>query len=118
MSTLSQLKRFLNRRLDLQRNGGVLFDRDNQTLLMTDVHVFTQAHAKLLESSFPQVRFAVMSCETSARGFIVVFSSCTGQDRAWQRSVVRLLLHILCFFATAAASYTNWKNTSDSGLGV
>ena len=36
MSTLSQLKRFLNRRLDLQRNGGVLFDRDNQTLLMTD----------------------------------------------------------------------------------
>jgi hypothetical protein len=85
MSTLSQLKRFLNRRLDLQRNGGVLFDRDNQTLLMTDVHVFTQAHAKLLESSFPQVRFAVMSCETSASGFIVVFSSCTEQDRACAR---------------------------------
>jgi hypothetical protein len=106
MSTLSQLRLFLNGRLDLQRTGGVLFQRDDTTLLMTDVSVFTQSHVKLLESSFPHVSFSVLACETSTSGFIVVFSSCTEHDRAWHRCVVRLLLHIVCFLGTATASYT------------
>jgi hypothetical protein len=95
------VRRFLLRRLDLQRTGGVLFTRDDSTLILADVSVFSSAHAQLLEAAFPHVSFAVVACETSASGFIVVFS-CAADDGVCRRSALRLILHLFFFVACAA----------------
>ena len=95
------LRRFLLRRLDLQRTGGVLFTRDDNTLILADVSLFTSVHARVIDAAFPQVTFAVIACETSASGFIVVFA-CAANDCVRRRSALRLLLHMLFFLACAA----------------
>lgn len=95
----AKLRRFLYSRLDMQRTGGVLFARDNHTLILADTAAFTSSHAALVETAFPHVRFSVVSCDSSASGFIVVFSAAE-DNRTWRRSATRLLLHILCFIAS------------------
>ena len=104
MDTMKQLKRFLHGRLDVDRTGGVLFMRDDTTLILADKSTFTSTQAKLLEAVFPHVRFSVVSCETSASGFIVIFGCDVNSDRGWQRSAVRLMLHVLCFTCAVWAS--------------
>lgn len=101
MAALLKLRKFLGRRLDLERTGGVLFTRDDHTLILADTPCFTSSHAVLLQTVFPHVTFSVVSSEGSASGFIVVFA-CHGEgDRAWQRSGVRLLLHVACLLVCA-----------------
>ena len=119
MSTLSQLKRFLNRRLDLQRNGGVLFDRDNQTLLMTD------RRARLHTGACQAARVVVSAG--------ALRSDVVRDERQWLYRGLQLLhgagqgLAPLC--CAAAAAHTVFfghrrcqlhklKNTSDLGVGV
>jgi len=104
MAALLKLRKFLNRRLDLDRTGGTLFMRDDHTLILADTAGFTSSHAALLQTVFPHVTFSVLSSEGSGSGFIVVFA-CRGQgDRAWQRSGVRLLLHVACLLVCAWAA--------------
>jgi len=99
----AQLRQFLHRRLNLQRTGGVLFARDEHTLILADTAAFTSSHAALVETAFPHVRFSVVACDSSASGFIVVFSA--AQDNGtWRRSATRLLLHLLCFVAAVYAT--------------
>lgn len=97
MATLSRLRSFLHRRLDLDRTGGVLFHRDAHTLILADKDVLASAHLRQIEAMFPHVTSTFMSCDTSVSGYIVVFSCALDCGTAWQRSAVRLLLHALCF---------------------
>lgn len=101
MSTLKCLHQYLRDKMDMDRKGGAIFTRDDTTLIMTDVGVLSSAHLKLLESTFPHVSYTVVSCETSLSGFIVVFSCDIECDRKWQRSFVRLLMHVLCLLCAA-----------------
>jgi len=100
-----RLRRFLQSRLNLQRTGGVLFVRDVETLILADTADFSSTHAKLVETAFPHVRFSVVPCDSSASGFIVVFNAAQ-DNRTWRRSTTRLILHLLCFIASAYA--TTW----------
>lgn len=99
MAALQKLRNFLSRRLDLERTGGVLFTRDDHTLILADTANFSSSHAALLQTVFPHVSFSVLSSEGSASGFIVVFACDRQGDRAWQRSGMRLLLHVACLLA-------------------
>lgn len=87
--------------MDMDRKGGVIFTRDDSTLIMADVSVLSSGHMKMLESAFPHVSFVVVSCETSVSGYIVVFTCEIEKDRKWQRSLICLLMHILCFLSVA-----------------
>jgi len=99
MAALGKLRTFLTRRLDLERTGGVLFARDDRTLILADTGAFTSSHAALLQTVFPHISFSVLSSESSASGFIVVFGCDRDCDRAWQRSAMRLLLHVAFLLA-------------------
>jgi hypothetical protein len=76
-----------------------LLTRDDHTLILADTASFTSSHAALLQTVFPHVSFSVLSSEGSASGFIVVFACDRQGDRAWQRSGMRLLLHVACLLA-------------------
>ncbi len=109
--TLANLRKFLHNRLDLERTGGVLFQRDSHTLILADTAAFTRLHSTLLETAFPHVNFSVISCESSASGFIIMFT--VAEDtRLWRRSATGLLLHFLCFiscvYVTAFGSATQF----------
>lgn len=101
MATMARLQTCLLKKLDLERRGGVLFHRDERTLILMDAAVFGSAQAKLVEERFPHVAFAVASCATSASGFIVVFTCDADGARTWHRATVRLLLHLLCLGGAA-----------------
>jgi hypothetical protein len=100
MPALNSLRAYLRNKMDMDRKGGVLFQRDDSTLILADMSVMSSAQLKLIESTFPHVSYTVMSCETSLSGFIVVFTCEIECDRQWQRSLLRLLLHALCFACT------------------
>jgi hypothetical protein len=104
MAAVAKLRSFLTRRLDLERTGGVLFARDDRTLILADTGTFTSSHAALLQTVFPHISFSVVSSESSASGFIIVFGCDKEGDRAWQRSAMRLLLHVACLLASVWAA--------------
>jgi hypothetical protein len=94
-----KLMKFLNRLFDIKRSGAAIFERDQNTVIVTDLYTISGEHLKTIEANFPQVSIAVVSSESSRSGFFVIFS-CGGadQDHAWRRSVLRLYMHISLFF--------------------
>lgn len=61
MAAVAKLRSFLTRRLDLERTGGVLFARDDRTLILADTGTFTCSHAALLRTVFPHIFFTLMA---------------------------------------------------------
>jgi hypothetical protein len=100
MSDLERLQRYLINSLELYRTGGSVFVRDNQTLILTDKDRFANNHYKLVETKFPTVCIDVVSSSSSHSGFLVLFTFPTPYNFAWERSVLRLGLHFLCFVYT------------------
>jgi hypothetical protein len=94
-----KLIKFLNRLFDLKRSGAAIFQRDQNTVIVTDLYSLSIEHLKTIEANFPHVSITVVSSESSRSGLLVIFS-CGGfeQDHAWRRSVLRLCLHISLFF--------------------
>ena len=103
MATLNALRLYLRQKLDLERTGGVVFARDSTTLILADRSVLSNQQFKLIDATFPQVSYSIISCETSLSGFIIVFACGIECDRQWQRSVLRLLMHCVCFFYVSLA---------------
>lgn len=105
-----KLMKFLNRLFDLKRSGAVIFERDRNTVIVTDLYSISDEHLKTIEANFPQVSVAVVSSESSRSGLLVIFS-CGGveQDHAWRRSVLRLYMHISLFCVILYSSIIrNW----------
>lgn len=96
----SKLLRFLTKNLELKRNGGVLFVRDESTLILSDVYTVSNESLKTIETNFPQVTITVMSSESSRSGFLVIIGCGQEKDNAWQRSVLRLWMHFAFFLGT------------------
>jgi hypothetical protein len=100
MSHLKKLQSFLTKTLEIQRTGGSVFVRDDQTLIMTDKYSFSNTHFKLLESKFPHICIDVVSSTSSRSGFLVLFTCPQPYNSVWQRSVLRLAMHLACFATT------------------
>jgi hypothetical protein len=99
--TAPAIQKYLSRRLELERHGGTIFARDEHTLILADTGKFTSSHAALLQTVFPHVTFSVVPCDSSTSGFIVIFCCSPTGERAWQRSALRLALHIACLLLCA-----------------
>ena len=104
MSALLSLERFLTCKLELQRQGGHVFIRDDNTLILSDRLVFTNDHYKLVSSKFPHVHIDVVGSSGSKSGFFVLFSCPSQYNSAWQRSFVLLGMHATIFVATVACT--------------
>ena len=100
MSDIHKLQKYLHDSLQLSRTGGDVFVRDDHTLILTDKDMFANHHYKLVETNFPNVCINIVSSNASRSGFIVLFTCPTPYNFAWERSVLRLGLHVLCFVCT------------------
>lgn len=96
----SKLFRFLTNVLDLKRSGGVLFVRDESTMILSDMYTITHENLKNIEANFPHVSLTVMSSESSRSGFLVIIGFGHDKDHAWQRSMLRLCMHFVFFLGT------------------
>lgn len=70
---MSRLKEGLRSMLDLDRRGGKLFQRDNETIVLTDCSSFTSEQLECLQTVYPQVRANVVQSDVSLSGFLVIF---------------------------------------------
>jgi hypothetical protein len=109
------LLRLLTKKLDLQRTGGSLFVRDDETLILTDKFLLSTHHMKLIETNFPHVTIDIVSSTGSRSGFLVVFSCRQPYDHAWQRSLLRLAMHLALFICILAwtCPVNAWSATTE-----
>ena len=99
-TSIKQLKSFLMKILDLDRSGGTVFIRDNDTVIVVDKLTLTNNHIKHLQARFPHVSIDIMSSTSSRSGFILLVSSAKPYNRTWERSVLRLVMHCAFFAST------------------
>lgn len=97
MSNLYKLQKYLIKNLELHRTGGSVFVRDDQTLILTDKDMFANNDYKCIESKFPNVCIDVVSSTNSHSGFLIIFTLPKPYNFAWERSILRLGMHFLCF---------------------
>jgi hypothetical protein len=113
MSRLRELESFLIKKLEIHRTGGSVFIRDDETLIVTDKYAFSNTHFKLVEARFPHISIDVVSSTGSRSGFFVLFSCPRPYNRAWQRSGLRLIMHLACFAATLAWTCSWGQNATE-----
>lgn len=107
----SKLLRFLTKNLDLKRTGGVLFVRDESTLILSDMYTVSNECLKNIEAHFPQATITVMSSEGSRSGFLVIIGCGQDKDNAWQRSMLRLWMHFSLFLSTCLWAFQLNRST-------
>jgi hypothetical protein len=59
--------------LDVDRRGGRLFQRDNNTVILVDCNSFTSEQIECLQTVYPHLHVTVLQSEASLTGFLVVF---------------------------------------------
>jgi hypothetical protein len=104
-ASIKELKSFLMKILDLERSGGTVFIRDNDTVIVVDKLTVTNTHIKLLQARFPHVSIDIISSTSSRSGFMLLASSAKPYNRIWERSLLRLVMHCAFFASTVLWTY-------------
>jgi hypothetical protein len=114
--TMPKLVKFLNRMFDQKRSGAAIFERDHDTVIVTDLYSISNEHLKTIEVNFPQVSVAVVSSDSSRSGLLLILSlGGVEKDDAWRRSVLRLCFHIALFHVILYLSIVrNWESQQKS----
>lgn len=106
-ATCTQLLSFVNKHLELERTGGSVFVRDDNTVIITDKFCLKNVHIKLLERTFPHICVDVVSSASSRSGFLVILSGAHAYNRVWERSFLRLALHSAFFASTVFWTFSS-----------
>jgi hypothetical protein len=80
--------------LDVDRRGGRLFQRDDETVILVDCSSFTSEQIECLQTVYPHLHVTVLQSESSLSGFLVVFQLASP---AFKRTASLLVLN-LCIF--------------------
>jgi hypothetical protein len=94
---VQQVKRILSNILDLDRSGGNVFVRDDDTVIIADKFTLHARHIKLIQSRFPHICIDIVSASSSRSGFMVLLTQIKPYNRMWQRCVLRLVMHFVIF---------------------
>lgn len=97
---LSRVAAGLRYLLDLERRGGRLFQRDDNTIIVIDCSNFTSEQIDCVHTTYPHVQVSVLQSDASMSGFIVVF---TVAPRTFKTSTGLLVLHLVAFAAGLGA---------------
>lgn len=80
--------------LDVDRRGGRLFQRDDETVILVDCSSFTSEQIECLQTVYPHLRVTVLQSEASLSGFLVVFQLASP---AFKRTAALLVLNLGIF---------------------
>jgi hypothetical protein len=91
---LAHLERGLRGVLDVDRRGGRLFQRDNETIVLMDCNSLTSGQIERLQTAYPHLQVTVLQSEASASGFLILFQLASP---AFRRTAAQLALHLGVF---------------------
>lgn len=91
---MAHLERSLCSVLNVDRRGGRLFQRDNETIVLMDCNSFTSEHIECLQAAYPQLRITVVQSDTSASGFLILFQHASS---AFRKTAAQLAFHLVLF---------------------
>ncbi|NBX17189.1 MAG: hypothetical protein EBR09_07480 [Proteobacteria bacterium] len=91
---MAHLERCLHRVLEIDRRGGRLFQRDNETVVLMDCNNFSSEHIECLQIVYPQLMVTVVQSDTSASGFLILFQLASS---AFRRTAAQLAFHLIIF---------------------
>lgn len=91
---MGQLERGLRCVLDVDRRGGRLFQRDNDTIVLMDCNSLTSGQIERLQTAYPQLQVTVLQSDASASGFLILFQLASP---AFRKSAAQLVFHLAVF---------------------
>lgn len=71
--SIAKLERGLRSVLDVDRQGGRLFQRDNETIVLADCSRFSSEQIECLQTVYPHIHTTVLQSEASLSGFLIIF---------------------------------------------
>ena len=70
---MESLARWITHLINSERHGGRTLCTDENTVILYDCGVWTDAHTQMIQNKFPECEVAIMQSQASLSGFIVVF---------------------------------------------
>ena len=99
--TMKSAKQAISTVFQLDRCGGTLIQRDHYTLILTDYdHLYSTAIVMLIEQ-FPGLEVTTQQSDSSASGFIIIFSFPPQAPWHQRSETIQLILSALLLIAVA-----------------
>ena len=96
---MDALPRWILQLINSERHGGRTLSTDDNTVVLYDCGVWSDAHTHMVHNKYPECEVTVMQSQASLSGFIVVFKLHT--DRAVYTWVTAVVLAITVLVLTA-----------------
>jgi hypothetical protein len=104
---MEDVRRFVTQLIRAERHGGRIIARDAQTLLLYDVSLWGDEHARAVRGRFPECDVSCMANGNSMSGFVVMIARGPCAGSAWASMFVVALL---------GAAYTAWALCGIHGI--
>jgi hypothetical protein len=92
--SMAKLERGLRSVLDVDRQGGRLFQRDNETIVLADCSRFTSDQIECLQIVYPHIRTTVLQSDASVSVFLIIFQLASP---VFKKTAALLVLHLGIF---------------------
>ena len=89
---------------DLQRCGGRLTRRDDNTVVITNADFVSQQQLDAIQDEIPNLTITMQGCRTSASGFCVVIAGCDAPHPLCSAAFLEVIAAILVLLAAVATS--------------
>ena len=96
---MDSLPKWILKIIHSERYGGRTLCTDENTVVLYDCGVWTDAHTHMVHCKYPECEVVVMQSNASLSGFIVVFKLCT--DRSVYTWVAAAVLGVALILITA-----------------
>jgi hypothetical protein len=106
---LSHITTGLRSVLDLDRRGGRLFQRDNETIILIDCNRFTSEQIDCLQTVYPQLQATVVQSDASVTGFLIIFQL---TSPTFKRAAALLAVHVILFACGLSGLWFSYSKTS------
>jgi hypothetical protein len=106
---LSHITAGLRSVLDLDRRGGRLFQRDNETIILIDCNRFTSEQIDCLQTVYPQLQATVVQSDASVTGFLIIFQM---TSPTFKRAAALLAVHVILFACGLSGLWVSYSKTS------
>ena len=92
------VKKTIKSVLDVDRIGGKIIARDDDTIILSDCSRLMHEHIEIILKHHPFLQVQYVSSQTSDSGYIVVFSCCT-QIAWYQKAAFFEMIYSVMMFA-------------------
>lgn len=96
---MDTLQPWLLKLIDSNRHGGRTLRTDEQTVVLYDCGVWTDAHSQAVKAKYPECDIAITQSHGSLSGFIIVFK--LHRDRSLYTWITATACVFVCLLVTA-----------------